>query len=127
MHYKNQREAREGDPVICKDRNNKITVGVVFNFRAADSTCSCDVTVIVPGWSQILTCRDVGEMYHAEDALQAIIMEPEMRKALDASNARLIELAAKTPAPVATEPPAGAIIDNSVPVGANPNPTPVTA
>ena len=65
---------------------------MVYNLRAPGSSCICDVTVIVPGGTQQLTCRDVGEMYHAEDALQAIVMEPEMRKALDASNARLIEL-----------------------------------
>ncbi len=71
MHYKNGREARYGDPVIVKDYNGNITAGVIHNLRAAQ-TCNCDVATLVPGGVTNLTCRTVGELYHAEDALKAI-------------------------------------------------------
>jgi hypothetical protein len=71
MHYKNGREAKEGDPVITLDYNRKVVVGVAYNLRPAE-ICNCDVAVLIPGGSQQLTCQTVGNLYHAEDCLLAI-------------------------------------------------------
>lgn len=72
MHYKNGRPAKEGDPVICRAYNNSVTVGKIHSLTAGAETCNCTVAEPVMGGVNQLTCRTVGEMFHAEDALNAI-------------------------------------------------------
>ncbi len=67
MHYKNGREAREGDPVILLN-NGRTTVGKVHSIIAGTSTCNCTVAEPVTGGIQQLTCRTLRDMHHAEDA-----------------------------------------------------------
>ncbi len=82
MHYKNGREAKEGEPVICTGYNGQITVGKIHSLVAA-TTCNATVAEPVMGGVQQLTCRTVGEMYHAEDAFAAL--EPKITVAGDAT------------------------------------------
>lgn len=72
MHYKNGREAKEGDSVICTGYNGQVTVGKIHSLVAGSESCNCTVAEVVIGGVNQLTCRTVGEMYHAEDALAAI-------------------------------------------------------
>ena len=80
MHYKNGREAREGDPVVYYDNYRQRTItGIAHSFMASTETCNCQVSTIIPG-AVITECKTVGEIYHAEDTLLAIdpeILEPK--------------------------------------------------
>lgn len=73
MHYKNGRLAQEGDPVICTGYSGAITVGKIHSLAvASQTTCNCTVAEPVMGGINQLTCRTIGDLYHAEDAFQAI-------------------------------------------------------
>ncbi len=72
MHYKNGREAKEGDPVICTGYNNQITVGKLHSIVPGATTCNATVAEPVMGGVNQLTCRTINEMFHAEDAFAAI-------------------------------------------------------
>ena len=77
MHYKNGREAKEGDVAILVDYSKKVKVGQVHSIVSGSTSCNCQLAVILPG-SVSHICATLGEMYHAEDALLAI--EPEALK-----------------------------------------------
>jgi hypothetical protein len=72
MHYKNGREAANGDPVVARNYAGRIVSGTVHNLRAGTATCNCDLVVVIPGGTMNETCRTVSEMYHAEDAFKAL-------------------------------------------------------
>ena len=72
MHYKNGREAHEGQPVICKGYAGQITVGKIHTLIPDVTTCNCSVAETFMGGVNQLTCRTINEMYHAEDAFAAI-------------------------------------------------------
>lgn len=72
MHYKNGREAKEGDPVICKGYSGQITAGKIHTLLVGADSCNCTVAEVVIGGVNQLTCRTVGDMYHAEDGFQAL-------------------------------------------------------
>ena len=72
MHFKNGRLAREGDPVICRGYNGSVTVGKIHTLLSGCETCNATVAEVVPGGVNQLTCRTIGDMYHAEDALAAV-------------------------------------------------------
>ena len=56
MHYKNGREAKNGDPVIAKNYAGKIVAGVIHNLiEQPGATCNCDVVTVIPGGTQNLT------------------------------------------------------------------------
>ena len=72
MHYKNGREAKEGDAAILVDTyNKKVYVGKIHSLQPACTTCNCQLAVVIPGGVNQM-CATLGEMYHAEDALLAI-------------------------------------------------------
>lgn len=72
MHYKNGREAKEGDPaILLESYSKKIKVGQVHDIQPGSNTCNCQLAVIIQGGVNHL-CATLGEMYHAEDALLAI-------------------------------------------------------
>lgn len=64
MHYKNGREAHAGDPVITKDYNGIIQVGILLD-PVPSSTC-CNGTLVRAGG---LCCLgvDTKQCFHAED------------------------------------------------------------
>jgi hypothetical protein len=77
MHYKNGREAKNGDHVITKGYGGQVVSGVIFNLIATTSACNCNVAVVKPGGTYDLTCQDVGEMFYAEDGFNALEPKPE--------------------------------------------------
>ena len=72
MHYKNQRPAAEGDHVITKSYNGNIVAGVAYDLRDNGSSCNCTVAVLTPGGKVDLTCQDIRQMYHVEDAFEVL-------------------------------------------------------
>ena len=76
MHYKNGREAKEGDHVIAKDTcSGRVVGGMVHSLNANSNTCNCQVAVIFPGTVFHLSFS-VGELVHVEDALAAMPAVP---------------------------------------------------
>ena len=75
MHYKNGREAKNGDPVIGRGYNNEPVAGTLHSIVPGTESCNCTVAVPVMGGINQLTCQTVGNYYHAEDALQALDMD----------------------------------------------------
>ena len=71
MHYKNGREAKEGDSAILVEYSKKVKVGQVHSITPGSISCNCQLAVILPG-SVSHICATLGDMYHAEDALLAI-------------------------------------------------------
>lgn len=76
MHYKNGREAKEGDVVVYVETypSRRVNVGVIHSLVIAEG-CNCQITKILPGGVSLNNCSSLKELYHAEDALLAI--EPE--------------------------------------------------
>ena len=68
MHYKNGREAKSGDPVVLRDFNNNIQVGLIFDLMSTSDTCNAQLQRPI-GQPLYITIKD---SYHAEDALLAI-------------------------------------------------------
>jgi hypothetical protein len=74
MHYKNGKEAHEGDPVIGESYKGSgaIIAGKIHNLQAGQKTCNCTVAVPVFGGIEQMTCRNVSDHYLAADAFAAI-------------------------------------------------------
>lgn len=70
MHYKNGREAKEGDAAIWLD-NKKVRVGIVHSISVSSDTCNCQFAYVIPG-TVLQSWATLKEMYHVEDALLAI-------------------------------------------------------
>jgi len=88
MHYKNGREAKAGDPVITKDYNGNIQVGILLDM-IPKSTC-CNATLMrAAGLFAISVETD--QCVHAEDGWTALNPPPPE--------------AVPMPAPVAVSPP----------------------
>jgi hypothetical protein len=71
MHYKNGREAKNGDPVVGNIWGN-ITAGIIHSINPAMTNCNCTVAVPVMGGITQLSCQNVNWLYHAEDAYVAV-------------------------------------------------------
>ena len=71
MHYKNGRQALSGDPVIARDCNGRTISGVIRILRL-DKILNCDVAAVIIDGAAQYDCRNVPDMYHAEDAFVAI-------------------------------------------------------
>lgn len=67
MHYKNGREAKEGDNVIAPSYTGGLKAGVLFNLQAACTSCNATLASPVPG-SVYQECVTVGDCLHIEDA-----------------------------------------------------------
>ena len=70
MHYKNGREAHEGEPVIAQSYG-KTYAGNIHSIVAGVSSCNAQIAYPVFG-GMSHTCVTVGDCYHAEDAFAAI-------------------------------------------------------
>lgn len=69
MHYKNGREAREGDFVIVKATyGDKVYAGRLHSLNATATTCNAQVAYAIPGGSSNLSVTVGAEVFHAEDA-----------------------------------------------------------
>ena len=72
MHYKNGKEAREGDPVVCRPdgRYDYTIAGKLHTINGTSDTCNGQVAVpIVGGVTQVYVY--IKDCYHAEDAYNA--------------------------------------------------------
>ena len=75
MHYKNGREARDGDPVIAKTWNGQIIAGVLHSICPGAQTCNGQIAYPILGGCGALSVT-IGEIFHAEDALKALEPAP---------------------------------------------------
>lgn len=118
MHYKNGREAKEGDQVIGKfGWPEKARVGTIHSLNAGAVSCNGTVGSIIPG-GIIQSSATVGELYHAEDALalcESTKPEEWSHTAPPVDNAHVEEGCEKFSAPVAT--PVARASSSSGPVG----------
>ncbi len=75
MHYKDGREAKEGDHVIAMvyrgGQQPKPTAGVIHSLQPAASSCNAMFAYPLPG-SIGSTCVTVGECVHVEDAMEKV-------------------------------------------------------
>src|SRR5208283_4662383 len=74
MHYRNGRQAQEGDPVIGETYKGSgvIIAGKIHGLLPGQTQCNCTVAVPVYGGTEQQTCRTVSDFYHAADAFAAI-------------------------------------------------------
>ena len=70
MHYKNHREAHEGDPVVGLNYA-KVVAGTLHTINASASSCNGRIAVTVPGGVEQLYCN-IGDIFHAEDAFKSV-------------------------------------------------------
>ncbi|HEX3626687.1 MAG TPA: hypothetical protein VH280_14835 [Verrucomicrobiae bacterium] len=74
MHYKNGREAHNGDPVI--GRPFGVTwIGMIIDIQPAAQ--SCNATLLRPA-GLVQGCITVGDFYHADDAIEALTPKAEV-------------------------------------------------
>lgn len=84
MHYKNGREAREGDAVITKSGN--VVVGKLHSLYPGATRCNAQIAYAIMGGLGN-ACVTVGDCYHAEDAWTLIDSPTITAKASDAAKA----------------------------------------
>ncbi len=70
MHYKNNREAHEGDPAITVSYGTAIA-GKLHSLMAGNTSCNAQIAYPTMGGIGN-TCVTIGECYHAADAFAAI-------------------------------------------------------
>lgn len=77
MHFKNGREAKENDQVICSAGGyGKVLAGTLHSLNAGVTSCNAQLAYAVPG-AIYNACVTIGDCYHAEDALAAITPKVE--------------------------------------------------
>jgi hypothetical protein len=69
MHYKNGREAKDGDQVIGKGWTGDVITGRIIDLNPGATSCNCTVVSVL---GEPIRCQTVGELYHAADALRAV-------------------------------------------------------
>jgi len=69
MHYKNGREAKAGDPVITKDYNGNIQVGILLDMIPSSTCCNATLNRAA-GLFPIGVQTD--QCFHAEDGWTAL-------------------------------------------------------
>jgi hypothetical protein len=70
MHYKNGREAKEGDSAIANN-GQKIIAGTLHSLQSNATSCNAQLAYPVPGCVNNASVT-VGECVHAEDAFNAM-------------------------------------------------------
>lgn len=70
MHYRNGREAKEGDQIVGKDTNGKAVGGVLVNVNAQSTTCNGNV--IPPNILWNLPLVTLSECLHVDDAFKDV-------------------------------------------------------
>lgn len=111
-HYRNGREAREGDTAIATSYNNRIVAGVIHSINPDSTSCNAQLSRPVPG-GFANDCVSLAQCVHVEDAFSAFKAKEEsddnIRKqqaAADAGSSAAVNADAAAPAaaeaPVAT-------------------------
>jgi hypothetical protein len=74
MHYKNQREAHVGDPVVGKDWNGLPFAGVLV--KTTPEATTCNGLVLQSSGGPPLQNVTIGELVHLDDAMAAPLAPP---------------------------------------------------
>jgi len=69
MHYKNGREAKNGDRVVLVNEYGTVAAGILYNAVAGND--SCNGRLAIPSPSD--PCPNLKESLHADDILKATI------------------------------------------------------
>lgn len=76
MHYRNGREAKNGDTIVQLDGAGKITIlGVLFNAQPGNDYCNGSIAPIAPSHQMACMC----DCLHVDD-LAAILAEKGLDK-----------------------------------------------
>lgn len=76
MHYKNGREAKNGDLVIGRGNWTGATIMAGLLIDLMPTSTTCNATLLRPG-GIAQTCVTVVDFYHAEDAIEALEAQPK--------------------------------------------------
>jgi len=68
MHYKNGREARNGDKVLLADDYGNTVIGILYNAQAGNDFCNGRLALM----RQDDPCPNLKDCLHLDDALAAI-------------------------------------------------------
>lgn len=69
MHYKNGREAKNGDRVILISEYGTVAAGILYNALAGNDTCNGRLAIPSPSDP----CPNLKECLHADDVAKATI------------------------------------------------------
>ena len=68
MHYKNGREAKNGDKVVLVPQYGSPVVGILYDAQAGNDYCNGKLALISPSDA----CPNLKECLHLDDVLQAV-------------------------------------------------------
>jgi len=70
MHYKNGREAKNGDKVVyMPSYGTPLVVGILYDATAGNDACNGSLALITPGGNP---CPNLAECLHVDDVMKAI-------------------------------------------------------
>lgn len=69
MHYKNGREAKNGDKVVLFNYNGTVTGGILYDAVAGNDHCNGKIAVTTANDP----CPDLKQVLHADDVAKATI------------------------------------------------------
>jgi hypothetical protein len=76
MHYKNGREAKNGDKVVLFPSYGPPTVGILYDAVAGNNDCNGRVARMAPSDP----CPDLKECLHLDDVLAVVNIHPDLIK-----------------------------------------------
>jgi len=79
MHYKNGREAKNGDMVLLSPSYGAPVIGILYNAKAGNDNCNGNIAPVRPGDP----CPDLKECLHIED-VKGYIAEASIKPAVPA-------------------------------------------
>ena len=68
MHYKNGREAKNGDKVVLINKYGETMIGILYNARAGNDYCNGKLATMRPNDP----CPNLKECLHIDDVVAAI-------------------------------------------------------
>jgi hypothetical protein len=68
MHYKNGREAKNGDKVVLISEYGDAVIGILYDAKAGNDYCNGKLAPIAPN----NPCPNLNECYHLDDVKQGI-------------------------------------------------------
>lgn len=70
MHYKNGREAKNGDKVVLIPTWGSPTIGILYNAVAGNDACNGNIAPIAPNDP----CPNLAECLHYDDVVAALVI-----------------------------------------------------
>jgi hypothetical protein len=68
MHYKNGREAKNGDKVVLIPQYGSAVIGILYDAKAGNDFCNGKIAPIAPTDA----CPNLKEVLHLDDVLSAL-------------------------------------------------------